>query len=199
MVDFTLNKFGVPLEGGRQGPMLMPKLKYRFRVRFLNFGTIGNPAQAITLNTDSMTFPSLSHDVQEVHAYNSRAYYAGKHSWGTVEVVVRDDVTNSVSRVVASQEQRQLDHYNQTGYRSATDYKFTAMLEAMDGGNDAVLESWTLEGCFLSEVNYGDANYSDSGYRTISLTIRPDNCTYVDEAGNRLMASPSSDPQGRNL
>lgn len=199
MVSSTLSKFGVPLEGGRQGPILQPKLKYRFRVRFLNFGGIGNQATALTLNADSVEIPSLSQDSQEVHAYNSRAYYAGKHSWGTSRVVLRDDVTNTVTRNVAAQEQRQLDHYNQTGYRSATDYKFTMLIEVMDGGNDAVLEQWTLEGCFLTNVEYGDMNYSDSGYKTITLTVRPDNCTYVDEAGNRLMATPSSDPQGRNL
>lgn len=199
MVSSTLSKFGVPLEGGRQGPILQPKLKYRFRVRFLNFGGIGNQANALTLNADSVSIPELSQDAQEVHAYNSRAYYAGKHSWGTSQIVVRDDVTNTVTRNVAAQEQRQLDHYNQTGYRSATDYKFTMLIEVMDGGNDAVLEQWTLEGCFVTTVDYGDMNYSESGYKTITMTIRPDNCTYVDEAGNRLMSSPSSDPQGRNL
>lgn len=199
MVEFTLSKFGTPVEGGRQGPMLQPKLKYRFRIQFLNFGGIGNPATPLTLNAQSVTLPTVEHDVQEVHSYNSRAYYAGKHAWSTFELVLRDDVTNTVARNVTAQLQRQLDHYNQTGYRSATDYKFTALIEQMDGGNDAVLEQWTMEGCFISSVSWGDADYTTSDFRTITLTVRPDNCTVVDEAGNRMMANPSSDPQGSNL
>jgi hypothetical protein len=199
MAEFTLDKFGVPIDGGRQGPLKQPKLKYRFRVRFLNFGTIGNQAQPITLNLDSTTLPTITHEEVTVHAYNSIAYYAGKASFNTIDMVVRDDVSNTVTRNVAAQEQRQMDHYNQTGYRAATDYKFTALIEVMDGGNDAVLEQWTLEGCFLTAVNYGDLSYSASESKTISMTVRYDNATYVDEAGNRLMATPSSDPQGSTL
>ncbi len=199
MTEYTLDKFGVPIEGGRQGPLKQPKLKYRFRVRFLNFGTIGNQAQALTLNLDSTTLPNISHETVTVHAYNSIAYYAGKSSFDTINMVVRDDVTNTVTRNIAAQLQRQMDHYNQTGYRSATDYKFTTLIEVMDGGNDAVLEQWTGEGCFLDNANYGDLSYSESASKTISMTIRADNWTYVDEAGNRLMASPSTDPQGSTL
>ena len=33
----TLSKFGVPINGARNG-MLMPKIRHRFRVRVINFG-----------------------------------------------------------------------------------------------------------------------------------------------------------------
>ena len=38
----TLQNFGVPLGGGK-GPMLSPKLKYKFRVRLIGFGPIATP------------------------------------------------------------------------------------------------------------------------------------------------------------
>jgi hypothetical protein len=195
----TLTKFGVPIDGAKQGPLLQPKLKYRFRVEFLNFGTLGNTAVPLTLNAQSMSFPTLSHDIQEVHTYNSRAYYAGKHQWNPITLTVRDDVTNTVTANIGAQEQRELDNYNQTGYRSATDYKFTTLLEIMDGGNDAMLEQWTCEGCFLSEVVYGDVDYTTSEFRTIQMTIRYDNATLTDGNGNTLMSGPAADPQGSNL
>jgi hypothetical protein len=198
-MTITLDKFGVPINGGKQGPILQPKRKYNFRVRFLNLGGIGNPGTSVTLNTQSVTLPSLSHDIQEVHAYNSRAYYAGKHAWSEIDLTVRDDVTNTVTRIIEAQLQRQLDHYNQTGFRSATDYKFTMLIEQMDGSDDAVLDTWTLEGCFISAANFGDGDYSTSDFRTISLTIRYDNATHTDEAGNRLMTDPGADPRGSNL
>ena len=196
---YTLSNFGVPIDGGRQGPLLQPKVKYRFRVRFLNFGGIGNQAQPITLNLNSCTMPTMHHEPIEVHAYNSIAYYAGKASFDTVEMVVRDDVTNTVTANVAAQMQVQFDHYNQTGYRSATNYKFTTLLEVMDGGNTAVLETWTGEGCWLTQVAYGDLNYTANENKIITMTVRADNWTYQDEAGNELMSAPSSDPEGSTL
>lgn len=199
MADYTLNKFGVPINGGKQGPIPQPKRKYNFRARFLNLGFVGNQATAITLNLDTVTFPSISHESVEINAYNSKAYYAGKHTWSSCEMTVRDTVDNSVTRNIDAQLQRQLDHYNQTGFRSATDYKFTTIIEMMDGGDDAVLESWTLEGCFFENVAYGDGSYSDSSYKTINMTVRMDNCTHVDEAGNRLMADPGADPLSTTL
>jgi hypothetical protein len=196
---YTLDKFGVPIDGARQGPLKQPKIKHRFRVRFLNFGAVANTAQDLTLNLESSTLPTISHEEVAVHSYNSIAYYAGKASFNTVDLVVRDDVSNTATKNIGAQEQLQLDHYNQTGYRSATNYKFTTLIEVMDGGNTAVLEQWTLEGCWLVSSNYGDLNYSSSESKTISMTIRYDNATYVDENGNTLMATPSADPQGSTL
>jgi len=199
MTTYTLDKFGVPIDGARQGPLKQPKIKHRFRVRFLNFGAIGNNAQDVTLNLESATLPKFNHEAIAVHSYNSIAYYGGKLTMDEVELVVRDDVTNTATVNIGAQEQRQLDHYNQTGYRSATDYKFTTLIEVMDGGNTAVLEGWTLEGCFLVSSNYGDLNYSSNDAKTISMTIRYDNATYVDENGNTLMVTPASDPQSSTL
>lgn len=196
---YTLDRFGVPIDGSRQGPLKQPKSKHRFRVRFLNFGAIGNNAQDVTLNLDSTTLPTIDTEEVAVHSYNSVAYYAGKATFNTVEMIVRDDVSNTATKHIGAQEQRQFDHYNQTGYRSATDYKFTTLIEIMDGGNNAVLEQWTLEGCFLKSIGYGDANYSANESKTISMTIRYDNATYQDQNGNTLMAAPSSDPQGSTL
>lgn len=199
MTTYTLNNFGVPIDGKKQGPLLQPKSKYRFRVRFLNFGGVGNQAIPLTVNLESTTLPKISHEEVTVHSYNSIAYYAGKSSFNGVDMVVRDDVSNTVTRNISAQEQLQMDHYNQTGYRAATSYKFTTLIEIMDGGDDAVLERWTLEGCFLTSIDYGDANYSNSDSKTISLSIRFDNAVHEDENGNRLMTAPAADPKGSTL
>jgi hypothetical protein len=59
-------------------------------------------------------------------------------------------------------------------------YKFTTLLEIMDGGNETVFEQWTLEGCFLSAADYQDLDYQSSDPVTINLTIRYDNATLAD-------------------
>lgn len=195
----SLQNFGVPVNGGKQGPMLQPKKNHLFRARFLNFGNVGDQAVPLTLQVRTASLPSVTHETHEVHAYNSRAYYAGKHQWNEVELTVHDDITNSVNRKIDAQMQRQMDHYNQTGYRAATDYKFTYILEMMDGSNDGVLEAWEMEGSWISQYNPGSVDYSDSAPKTISLTIRYDNALHLDENGNLLMSSPGADPQGFTL
>ena len=176
----TLSKFGVPLGGGTgRGGILQPKYKYRFRVRVVNFGPIAGGIE-LTQQVQSVTKPTIGHEAVAVHSYNSTGYYAGKHTWETITLVVKDDITNSVSRLVGHQLQKQLNHFEQTGFTSGVNYKFVMLIETMDGGNDGVLETWTLEGCFLEGVDYSELAYDDSSFQTISMTVRYDNATQAD-------------------
>lgn len=176
----TLNKFGVPIDGVRAG-ILMPKPKYKFRVRFTNFGPL-NSHQTVDLSRQVSTFdrPKLTQAPVTVHSYNSLAYYAGKHEWQTVNCVVRDDVTNAVSKLVGFQIQKQLNHFEQTSPLAGSNYKFTTQFEVMDGGNEGVLETWTLEGCFLSDVAYDSGDYASSDPFMITMQIRYDNATLAE-------------------
>ena len=194
----TLDKFGISVTGSQgQGPLLQPRVKYRFRVLFLGFGGAGNSAPALTLNTNKCGLPKLSHEKVEVHSYNSRAYFAGRHEWEEIELDVRDTVDNSVTKAVGSQMQMQLDHYNQTGYRAGQDYKFTTMIQMLDGGHDTANVSWTLEGCFLTKVDYGDVDYSASEAMNIGLSIRYDNAILEDQSGtNSIFSSVGANPLG---
>ena len=49
----------------------------------------------------------------------------------------------------------------------------------LDGGNGtlepAVLETWELYGCMLSNVNYGEMAYENNEPATIQLSVRFDN------------------------
>jgi hypothetical protein len=53
------------------------------------------------------------------------------------------------------------------------------IFDVLDGGNGAtvpnVLESWDLEGCFLTSVDYGDMAYNSSDPVQIACNIRFDN------------------------
>lgn len=172
----TVQNFGVPLGGGR-GQVLMPKLKFKFRVRLIGFGPIMTPLD-VSAQVESVGRPQLQHAEVEVHSYNSVTYAAGKHNWNTIELVCRDDVSNAVTRLVGHQEQKQMNHFQQTSPLAGSNYKFDMRIDTMDGGNDGVLETWDLEGCWLQSVQYGDFDYKDtSGYSTISMTVRFDNAT----------------------
>jgi hypothetical protein len=181
MATSSLSKFTVPLatdqSASAQG-LLMPKLKYRFRVSFLNFG-VSQPTSELTKQVMDFKRPQISFEEIMIPVYNSKVYLAGKPTWEAVSCNLRDDATGEVSRLVGEQMQKQFDFMEQASASSGIDYKFTTIFETLDGGNGAsaptVLETWEMYGCYLSAADYGDANYGTNEAMTIALTIRYDN------------------------
>lgn len=181
MATASLSKFTVPLSTNQSASaqgLLMPKLKFRFRVTFENFG-VTQPTTELTKQVVDFTRPKLSFEPIELPVYNSRVYLAGKPTWETVTCTLRDDATGEVSKRVGEQLQKQFDFMEQASAASGIDYKFITRFEVLDGGNGAsepvTLETWEMYGCYLPNVDYGDANYSSNDPMTIALTIRYDN------------------------
>jgi hypothetical protein len=164
--------------GGNQG-LLMPKLQYRFRVNFLNFGVDAGGGLSLTKQVVDCSRPQVNFPDITIPVYNSTLYLAGKYSWSPMSVNIRDDAGGTVSRAVGQQVQKQLDFVEQASAATGQDYKFQTNIEILDGGNGAnapqVLEAWELYGCFLQNANYNTLNYATSEVVTISLSIRFDN------------------------
>jgi hypothetical protein len=163
--------------GGNQG-LLMPKLQFRFRVNFLNFGASASSIE-LTKQVIDCSRPNLSFAEITLPVYNSTMYLAGKHTWAPMNINVRDDASNSVSRLVGQQLQKQMDFVEQASAATGQDYKFQTNIEILDGGNGAaapiVLETWELYGCFLQTANYNTLNYGTNEVVTIAMTLRYDN------------------------
>jgi hypothetical protein len=181
MATSSLSKFTVPLSTNQSASaqgLLMPKLKFRFRVNFENFG-VSQPSTELTKQVMDFKRPTLTFDPVEIPIYNSRIYYAGKPTWETVTCQLRDDATGEVSKRIGEQLQKQFDFMEQASASSGIDYKFVTRFEVLDGGNGSstptVLETWEMYGCFLTSVDYQNAEYSSNDPMTISLTIRYDN------------------------
>jgi hypothetical protein len=181
MAISTLNKFTVPLASNQSSSsqgMLMPKLKYRFRVSLENFG-VSTPTTDLTKQVKDVTRPTIAFEKITLDMYNSRAYLAGKHTWSPITLTLRDDVTGSVAKLVGEQLQKQFDFYEQSSAASGVDYKFTTRIEVLDGGNGAnvptVLETWEIYGCYVENANYGNLAYSENAEATIALSIVYDN------------------------
>ena len=181
MAVASLTRFTVPVatdqSASSQG-LLMPKLQYRFRVLFENFG-VSKPTTEMTKQVMDITRPSVDFDDITLDVYNSKVRMAGRHTWQDVTVQLRDDAAGSVSRLVGEQLQRQFDFFEQSSAASGIDYKFKLKYEVLDGGNGAnepgVLETWELYGCFIQNANYNTLAYNTSEPVTISLTLRFDN------------------------
>jgi len=189
MAVASLNKLTVPLTGQTnpsQG-LLMPKLKYRFRVQLYGFG-VSSETTEITKQVMTVTRPEVSFESMTLDVYNSKIKYAGKHTWADATLVVRDDVNNNVSKLVGEQLQKQFDFFEQASAASGIDYKFTAVIEILDGGNGAyeptILEGWELEGCYLQKVTYQGGDYKTSEPLDISMTITYDNAIQTSRGGN---------------
>ena len=158
--------------------LLMPKLSYRFRVIFENFG-VSTPRTELTKQVIDFKRPTASFADIDIPIYNSTLKLAGKYTWADVTCNLRDDASGAVSRLVGEQLQKQMDFLEMASAASGIDYKFTTRFEVLDGGNGAaeptVLETWELYGCYLKSADYGQAAYNTSEPLKIALTIRYDN------------------------
>lgn len=185
MAVSSLTRITVPLatnqSASAQG-LLMPKLKYRFRAMFENFG-VSSEKSELTKQVVDIKRPSINFNPQVLDVYNSKVYIQGKPEWQETTINLRDDAGGNVARLVGEQIQKQFDFAEQSSAASGIDYKFLLRYELLDGGNGAntpnILETWELYGCQLSNVDYGDMAYSSSDPVQIALTIRFDNAVQI--------------------
>jgi hypothetical protein len=192
MAVASLTRMTVPLasdqSASNQG-LLMPKLKYRFRVVFENFG-VSTPRTELTKQVVDFKRPSLSFEDIILDVYNSKVKLAGKSAWAETTCNIRDDAGGHVSKLVGEQVQKQMDFLEMASAASGIDYKFTTTFEVLDGGNGTatpvVLESWQLYGCYLKSVDYGDFAYNSNDPAQIALTIQFDNANQGNQGGGGI-------------
>lgn len=187
MAVSSLQRMTVPLASDQSSPtqgLLMPKLKYRFRVMFENFG-VSTPRTELTKQVLSVARPNLTFEEIALPIYNSTLKLAGRHAWADIACTIRDDASGAVSRLIGEQFQKQMDFLEMSSAAAGIDYKFLTKIEVLDGGNGAnvpvVLETWELYGCYLKGADYGELNYGTNEAVTIAMTIAYDNANQTPE------------------
>lgn len=199
----SLSNFTVPLNTNQSAStqgLLMPKLKYRFRATFINFG-VSQDVNELTKQVADIKRPNVNFNPVTVDIYNSKVYLQGKPEWQETTVNLRDDASGAVSKLVGEQVQKQFDFLEQASSPAGIDYKFQLLYEMLDGGNGAtavnVLEAWELDGCFLSQVDWGDMAYNSNDPVQIALTIKFDNAIQTVGGGvGTTVVSPTLVPGG---
>jgi hypothetical protein len=182
MAITSLNNYSVKpgSDVANQG-LLMPKLKYRFRVILLGFGV--ESSTELTKQVQDVTRPKVSFEEINLDIYNSKVKLAGRYAWENITLTLRDDAVGNVTKLVGQQVQKQFDFMEQASARSGIDYKFTTKIEILDGGNGStnpqVLETFELYGCFLQNTDYGDLAYGTNEHATVALTIVYDNAIHT--------------------
>jgi hypothetical protein len=181
----NLSNFGIP---GAGPGILHPRLKNKFRITFKNIGALvsGTNGKDLTMQVTTITLPNLTYEEVALHRYNSVAYIAGKHSWEPINVTVEDDITGLAATVIKNQAETMqrligadLDGRWLNTAATGSDYKFAATIDQLDG-NEGVVQSWMLEGCYFASVDFGDRDYSASEAATITMSIRFDHARHIE-------------------
>jgi len=170
----TINDIGIP---GVGSGILQPKLKNRWRVTFANMGG-GADSQPLSLQAVTLTRPVLSFEEVQLDRYNARAYVAGKYTFEPMTITFEDDVSSTATQVLQEQLQNQQFLIGAEGQWLAAAgegslYKFVTYLDLLDG-NEQVIEKWTVEGCFIQNIDYMDLDYAASEAVQITVTLRYD-------------------------
>lgn len=170
----TINDIGIP---GVGSGILQPKLKNRWRVTFANLGG-GADSQPLSLQAVTLTRPVLSFEEVQLDRYNARAYVAGKYTFEPMTITFEDDVSSTATQVLQEQIQNQQFLIGAEGQWLAASgegslYKFVTYLDLLDG-NEQVTEKWTVEGCFIQNIDYMDLDYAASEAVQITVTLRYD-------------------------
>jgi len=138
------------------------------------------------MQTTTITLPNLTFEEVALHRYNSVAYVAGKHSWEPISVTVEDDITGLAATVVKNQLETQqrligtdLDGRWLNTAATGSDYKFGVVIDQLDG-DEGVVQSWSIEGCFIMSADFGDRDYSASEAATITMSIRYDHARHIE-------------------
>lgn len=172
----TLSQMGIP---GVGSGILHPKLKDKFRITFQGLGRLvpGANSRDISMQMNTTDLPKISWEKIEQHRYNSKATVLGKHSWEDLNVVIEDDITGLATKAIEAQMETQqrlvgadLDGRWLNTAATGTDYKFACRIDQLDG-NEGVVSSWIIEGTSMSNVDFGDRDYSASEKATISFVL----------------------------
>tara|TARA_B100000900_G_scaffold123191_1_gene103888 strand:- start:1421 stop:1990 length:570 start_codon:yes stop_codon:yes gene_type:complete len=151
-----------------------PKRNYRFLV------TIGNMPDGATWYAKSVTKPAFEITNAEHAFLNHTFYYPGRVTWQPVEVVLVDPVSPDALANILSIIQG-------SGYKPPANFTETTTISKSSavsslGGvviqviqaDGSILENWTLNGAFITNVSYDGLAYEDDGISTITLSFRYD-------------------------
>ena len=148
-----------------------PKRQNRFIMRF---------PSSLGINewfVESASRPTVTVNATPIPFLNTETYVAGRFTWGTINVTLRDPIGPSATQAVM--EWIRLCAESVTGRMGyAAGYKKPVDLEMLDP-TGVVVERWLLEGCFITSSNFGTLGYAQDGLATIQLTLRPDRCILV--------------------
>ena len=104
---------------------------------------------------------------------------------------MRDEINSDVITVLNQQVTNQVDHFEQSSAQAGSQYKFSTIIETLDGTSNAssgttVLDKWNLSGCFVQNMQWGESNYATSEPVQLTMTVRFDNAEHLVGTENTM-------------
>jgi len=125
----------------------------------------------------SASRPSAKIKSVEIPFLNTKTYVAGQFEWNEIKVKFRDPIGPSAAQ--ALMEWFRLHAESVTGRMGyAAGYKKDVELEMLDP-TGVVVEKWLLEQCFLTDLNFGELDYSRDDLASIECSLRMDRCILI--------------------
>lgn len=123
---------------------------------------------------ESMSLPTKMVSEIELNFMNTRRYVAGRASFDSIPVIVKDTIQGSTADEINQWHQSVFDPAT-GGIGLANQYKrnATIFLYSPEG---SVSRSWTLEGCFPTAVNFGSLTYDSDDVVRVDMQLRFDRC-----------------------
>jgi hypothetical protein len=156
-----------------------PKLKNRWRLTFVGLGASSADGDFLTVQAITAERPKMNFEKITLDRYNSRVYIAGKHSFDPMNMVFEDDTGGLVAAALKNQLEKQQNIIGQfpsallPASAAGELYKFATRIDILDG-QDTVFESWSIEGCWIENIDYTDLDYAASEAIKINLTVSYD-------------------------
>lgn len=116
--------------------------------------------------------PTVTTEENEIPWINATRYVAGKTKFNPIQITLFDPIAPSAAQ--QTMEWLRLCYEVVSGRAGYADfYKRDIQLKMLDGPGN-VVELWDIKGAFMTELNYGDLDYSEQKPQEISVTIRYD-------------------------
>jgi len=118
--------------------------------------------------------PSMKINSVEIPFVNQQNYVAGRYSWDTMDITFIDPIGPSTSQQLM--EWVRLHAESLTGRMGyAAGYKKNIMLKSLDPTGIEV-EKWFIEQAMITNIDFGDNDYSTDDLTNITVTIQPWRC-----------------------
>ena len=140
----------------------------------------GDKMSALSAQCIKFTKPSLNFDPITLYRYNSNVKISqSKYTIPDISITLEDDISNQVSKGVQLllNHQHNLIDPHQSAFMktapTASRYKFAVDLMALDGASK-VVEIFSLSGCWIKDINWGEFSYDAGEQSSIEITLSLD-------------------------
>jgi hypothetical protein len=118
--------------------------------------------------------PSITQEKKPIDHINVQRYVKGKTIWGEMQMTLYDPIVPSGAQAVM--EWVRLHHESVTGRDGYLEfYKKDLTLNILGPVGDRV-EEWIIKGAQITQVQFGDMDWSQDNPVEFTMTVQPDYC-----------------------